>query len=149
MISTKLRLILEGAGMVLAGVICLFIALGSVFQTRHFLKTAIHVEGFVVRVNEGYEGSNYSKTVDYPVIRFRAPGGDQDDYRYEVFPLTPMKHGSLDYGSKLPLMYPPGDPLSAKTYTFRDLWLKSVIYGGVSLVLLPLGIFALLAAKKE
>jgi len=145
MISSKLRLIIEGACMVLAGVICLGASAHAFFQSQHFLRTAVHVNAWVMRLNEGYDGSNYSRTVYYPAFVFE----DAKWHRVEAYPHIMVPANSLKRGDQAPLIYAPDHPWDAKPYAFRDFWMRPVIYCGVGVVFLGLGLGALCRAKSE
>jgi hypothetical protein len=135
------------AGMLFAaaGVIILFSSLVSYVHTRSYLHTATKIDVRVARFFEGYNGTRYSKPLQFPVFVWRDAAGK----RQEIYSSIGHSPAAYKWGDKVTLLLNPESRRDSKPYTFWNVWFKPMELLGTGIASLLFGGFVLLAARSE
>ena len=124
------------------GAVCLLLGVYLASQTLDFTEGAEHASAEVVRYREVPDGGS---TRYRPMVRFTTPAGDIITIEGQL--TTTSKRFAI--GDKVPVTYPPGQPIKARIATFTDNWLGAtvaVVIGGLSLIA---GVFVRRAVRIE
>ena len=105
----------------LGGVLLLGTALYLYLKQRSFLQHAREVAGVVVGVVRGT--SSEGVAVDYPVVQFRAEGGELIEFEHRVGSNLPLYR----VGQEVPVLYDPERPGRATIRSFTSLWLFCIV----------------------
>jgi hypothetical protein len=124
------------------GAVCLLLGLYLLSQSLEATSGAIATTGEVVSYLEKRDGDE----VFYrPRVRFTTLRGDI------VTIASPLAAKSQRFaiGARVPVTYPPDEPIKGRIATFTDNWLGPLVSGVVGLVIFVAGIFVRRAARRE
>ena len=139
------RLKIEGWLLTVAGVVVLFSSMVAYFHTRTFLRKAPRIDARVVKLVEGYAGTNYTKIMYYPVYIY----WDDQGMRREIWSAIGSHPATCKLGDKVTLVYLPDSPRDSKPYKFWSFWSWPLELCGTGIVVLLLGLGLLRAAGSE
>ena len=131
----------DSSALLLVGVI--FIAIGAIFiglgifffiRTRRFLRTAVETAGTIVELREswGSEGG----TVYSAVVEFQTADGRS--IRWEESMASNPPAGQP--GEQLVMKYDPANPQRARIAKATRMWFMPVLFGGLGLLFLVIGV---------
>jgi hypothetical protein len=98
-------------------------------STRAFLETAIRVEGVVIEMRR--RGGSSA-----PIVRFQPPEGPEVTFESKLYTRPP----TYSVGEKVTVLFQSARPDEARLYGFWDLYLLTVVLGGIGAVFTLLGI---------
>ena len=128
-------------GVIFLAVAAVMLALGFLFfsRTRRFLRTAVDTTGTIVDLVEssGSEGG----TVYQAVVEFRTADGRTVRWQESMASNPPAGHRGDDIAMK----YDPADPNKARIAKATRMWFMPVLFGGLGLLFLVLGVILTIA----
>ena len=137
----KISLIL-GLALGLAGVVLLFFGFKLLFSTRSFIKTATETNGEVIRVDlssstDTDSSGNRSTSTNYrPVVNFTTSDGQDITFASSVA----SNPSPYEVGDKVTVLYNPLRPHDAKIKSFVQLWIGTLIVGGLGILFTLIGL---------
>ncbi|HEX8457512.1 MAG TPA: DUF3592 domain-containing protein [Pyrinomonadaceae bacterium] len=123
------------SSLIFTGIGCLFLWLSLLFlrRTKRFIGESLQTDGNVVRLHEVYDEGSVTFA---PVIRYTA----SDGIAREFTDSTSSRPASYNVGDPVKILYHRQNPKDARIATTFRLYLISIIFGFVALVLLAVGI---------
>lgn len=116
------------------GSICLAIAAGAFLFSWHFVNTAAHADGRILRMLEQNDKDNGK--VYYPVFTFRDAQGAEHTIHSSWGSFPPQ----YEVGDAVPVLYSPGHPENATINRFFAVWGMPLIIGILGAVYLSVGL---------
>lgn len=124
--------------------------IGSVFtvigvttgvNTHSFVNSAITTQGTIVNFSRRLSTDSKKQSIYYyyPVIKFTAQNGEPTTFESNVGSNSP----AYTQGQQVEVLYNPEQPKSAQINSWVELWIISVVFGGVGPLLLLGGLISL------
>jgi Protein of unknown function (DUF3592) len=121
-----------GGFLIASGAICLLVALISALYFWHFVRTASHADGKIIRMIEQQDNDG---TAYFPVFTFRDAQGAEHTIHSSSGSFPP----DYEVGDTVPVLYSPTDPTNAKIGSLFSVWGISLITGILGGIDLPAG----------
>jgi hypothetical protein len=113
------------------------IAIGTALHTSHFIHHASHADGIVTKLTAR---NNDSGSIYYvPTFIFKTSTSQQISIDSD----TGSNPSGFAVGEHVRVLFDPDEPQNARIATTAQLWLFSMIFGIIGVLLLPIGIFLL------
>ncbi len=114
---------------ILVGIVCIIAATFLTYSARSFLKSTILTEGTVVGLP--------SQLVDgrmtyFPIVSYQNQSGEIFTYRAR----EGSSPAAFAVGDRIQLFYEKSNPQIAKIETFANLWMRTMVFLGVGIILL-------------
>ena len=126
-----------GGFIITGGSICLLIAFTSILYFWHFVRTASHADGKVIRMIEQKDKDD--STMYFPVFTFRDAEGSEHTIHSSSGSFPP----DYEVGDTVPVLYSPTSPTNAKINSFFSIWGISLITGVLGGIYMPAGFVVL------
>ena len=123
-----------GGFLIASGSICLVIALVSSLYFWHFVHTAAHTDGKIIRML--VQKDKDDGTVYYPVFSFHDAQGVEHTIHSSSGSFPP----TYEVGDTVPVLYISTDPTNAKIDALFSVWGISLITGIIGCIELPAGL---------
>ncbi|HEU5122544.1 MAG TPA: DUF3592 domain-containing protein [Verrucomicrobiae bacterium] len=123
-----------GGLLIIAGSICLFIAFVSFLYSLHFVHTAAHANGKILRMLE--QKDKDERTIYYPVFTFSDAQGAEHTIHSSSGSFPP----AYEVGDTVPVLYSSTSPTHAKIDAYFSVWGISTITGIIGGIDLPAGL---------
>jgi hypothetical protein len=123
-----------GGFLIASGFICFVIAFVSSLYFWHFVRTAAHADGKIIRMLEQRDKDD--DTVYYPVFSFHDAQGGEHTVHSSSGSFPP----AYEVGDTVPVLYSSSDPTDAKIDSFFSVWGISLITGIIAGIDLPAGL---------
>ncbi len=137
-----------GVGFLAAGILAIVIGGFAYANARSFYASAIHAPGKIVQLDRQKDGK---ETAIYPVFSFVDQAGVTHVIRSRrgLTRSSTLVTGEYAVGDAVEVLYPAGDPESARLKDFFSMWGWPVIFGGGGLVLALVGLVLWLGAVSR
>ena len=123
-----------GGTLIGSSAVLLAIALVSALYYWYFLRTASRTDGRIIRMIEHRDRGNH--TTYFPVFTFQDESGSEHTIHASGGTFPP----AYEIGDKVPVLYSPTNPTSAKIDSFFYLWGPPSICGIIGGIELPSGL---------
>ena len=134
MLLQRLNKKVIGGLLMASGFICIVIALVSFLYFWHFVHTAKHTDGKIVRMIEQKDKDD--RTVYFPVFSFHDSQGAEHTIHSSSGSFPP----DYEVGDTVPVLYISTDPTNAMIDSFFSVWGISLITGIIGFIDFPAGL---------
>jgi hypothetical protein len=118
-----------------AGSVFCVLSIGFAIYTLYFIQHASHADGTVIALTQRVDDEDRSVT---PTFAFKTPAGVSITTKSNT-----SSNPGFSLGDEVPVLFDPTDPQNAKIATNGQLWLMPIIFGIISVLFTPIGIFLL------
>ncbi|WP_020579635.1 DUF3592 domain-containing protein [Actinopolymorpha alba] len=143
--------LIAGAIVAVVGAVMLVVGLALLASTLRFTASAEHADGRIVSVQpettvrRDSDGTRRHTTSWYPTVEFETAKGESLSFQTSVG----REQGAYEVGETLPVAYDPSDPRDARIATFGALYVLPIVFGGLGVVLTPVGAVLLVVGVRS